>query len=175
MRSDDDLMADPSGCDELVARWHPLLLSYFRHTLLDVQRAYDLTQETLFRVHRERGRYRPEGRFRSWLFRIARNLLVDEWQRRCVRLERAPDDLADPGPAPPDALARDETMKRVHAALAELAPIYREALVLAYFDGVPYSEIAQLTGTTTGNVAVRVHTALAQLRDRLRDFSADTS
>lgn len=165
--SDDALMADPAAFPRLLARYERLLFDYFRHNLLDEHRAEDLKQETLLKVHARRADYRPEGRFRSWLFRIAHSLLVDEWQRRGLRVERALTELPDENPAPSDAVARDETWRRIFEALRSLPPIYREALVMAYFDGLPYAEIADITGTTPGNIAVRVHTALTHLREKL--------
>ena len=165
--SDDALMADPSAFRQLVMRYERPLLDYFRHNLLDEHRAEDLKQETLLKVHAQRDTYRPEGRFRSWLFRIAHSLLVNEWQRRGLRVERPLTDLPDEDPVPSDAVVRDETWRRVFDALRRLPPIYREALVMAYFDGMPYAEIAEATGTTVGNVAVRVHTALTFLREKL--------
>ena len=168
MRSDDELMADPAGVPELIGRYERLLLDYFRHNLLDAHRAEDLKQETLLRLHRERSNYRPQGKFRSWLFRIAHNLLVDEWQRRKVRIERPLHEAPDETSRPPLIVERDESLRRVFEALRQLPPIYREALVLAYYDRVPYAEIAELTGTTPGAVAVRVHTALTYLREKIR-------
>ncbi|KAF0246356.1 MAG: RNA polymerase sigma-70 factor ECF [Planctomycetota bacterium] len=157
-------MGDPAGFDELVRRHQGAVAGYFRNVLLDAHRAEDLAQETFLKIFRERLSYRPEGRFRQWLFRIAHNLAMDEFSRRKVRAERPLEEAPDDRPRPPEVVARDEELRRVFEAMGDLPPVYREALSLAWFQELSYVEIASLTGTTPGNVAVRVHTALQKLK-----------
>jgi RNA polymerase sigma-70 factor (ECF subfamily) len=84
---DDELMyliqvGDRQAFERLVERYQgPLAHFFFRH-LRDWQLAEDLTQETLIRVHNTAWDYLPRGCFKGWLFRIARNLMIDSTRRR---------------------------------------------------------------------------------------------
>ncbi len=84
---DDELMLRLQGGDEvafeeLVHRHQSPLIGFFFRHLRDWQLAEDLTQETLLRLHSNSWDYLPRGTFKAWMYRIARNLLIDTTRRR---------------------------------------------------------------------------------------------
>ena len=138
--------------------------------------AEDLMQETLLRAFRSRGTYRPEGKFRAWIFRIAVNLARD-WIRRRPR-QRAfalGDDgdetsapLTPAADSPPDADAlRRERARWVEQALARLPNADREVLLMRYYGDLTFKAIAQATGEPLGTVLARAHRALKKLGDMI--------
>lgn len=79
---DDELMlrlqeGDESAFERLVERHQPPLIGFFHRQLRDWQLAEDLSQETLLRIHATAWDYLPRGIFKAWMYRIARNLLID--------------------------------------------------------------------------------------------------
>ena len=128
--------------------------------------AEDLTQETLLRAFRALETYRPEGKFRAWIFRIASNQARD-WIRRQGR-EVHRDIEADDPPVTtetaPDAgaIAR-ERARRVEQALARLALPDREVLLLRYYGNLTFKNIALATREPLGTVLARAHRALKKL------------
>ena len=85
--SDDDLMirlqsGDADAFAQLVERHQGPLTGFFVRNTRDVQLAEDLTQETLLKVFNQAWDYLPLGQFRAWMYRIARNLLIDDFRRR---------------------------------------------------------------------------------------------
>ena len=138
--------------------------------------AEDLMQETLLRAFRSMGTYRPEGKFRAWIFRIAVNLARD-WIRRRPR-QRAfalgddGDETSSPlTPAvdlPPDADALSRERARwVEQALARLPNADREVLLMRYYGDLTFKAIAQTTGEPLGTVLARAHRALKKLGDMI--------
>src|SRR5436190_19718634 len=73
---------DRPAFDELVERHQGSLLGFFIRQTRDRQLAEDLTQDTLLRVYSQSWDYLPRGCFRGWMFRIARNLWIDNTRRR---------------------------------------------------------------------------------------------
>jgi len=135
--------------------------------------AEDLMQETLLRAFRSVDTYRPEGKLRAWIFRIAVNLARD-WIRRRPRDAAASLDDGSDGPLPsalaghlpPEAdLVRSERSRRVETALARLADPDREVLLLRYYGDLSFKDIAQATGEPIGTVLARTHRALRKLGD----------
>ena len=126
--------------------------------------AEDLMQETMLCAFRNLDTYRPEGKFRAWVFRIAVNQARDWLRRR----KRAPVTVPDDGPpaadAPPDAdaLAR-ERAQRVEQALERLPEADREVLVMRYYGEMTFKTIAQATDEPLGTVLARAHRALRKL------------
>ena len=141
---------------------------HFVHNKAD---ALDLCQETFVRVYHQVTRYRGQGLFRSWLFRIAGNLARSRLRRRkilrWVHFDPGVHDLADRGPAPDAVLEEREQQVAVRAALAALPDRQREALTLHRFQGLKYREIAAVMGTSVPGVESLIQRALAALRDRL--------
>jgi RNA polymerase sigma-70 factor (ECF subfamily) len=87
---DDVLMARTAQGEEaafrlLVQRWENDVLAFLIHMLGSREEAEDLVQDTFIKVYRQAGRYRGEGRFRSWLLRIAGNLARSRLRRRRIR------------------------------------------------------------------------------------------
>src|SRR5579862_9529536 len=87
MSDDDKLMVriqEGDGCafEELVEQYQGPLIGFFFRNTRDHQLSEDLTQETLLRVFNQAWDYLPTGRFRGWVYRIARNLLVDNIRRQ---------------------------------------------------------------------------------------------
>ena len=132
--------------------------------LRNEQDARDATQDTLLKVMRNLDRYNPKYRFSTWVFGIARNTCIDEYRRR-RRVGDAPHtEVSDPGPSPLDQTSAVCRAERLHDALGELPPIYREILVLYHFEHLKYSEIAEMLGIPMGTVMNRIFRARKRLR-----------
>ena len=130
--------------------------------------AEDLTQEVFVRVFRSLSTYRP-GTFEGWLHRITTNLFLDQARRRQrIRFDALPEDFGDklPGRLPgPEAGMADQMFDAdIEAALAELRPEFRVAVVLCDIEGLSYEEIADVLDVKIGTVRSRIHRGRSMLR-----------
>jgi len=157
--------------ETLYDRHHRAAFNFFLRFLRDSRAAEDLLQETFLRVFTHRETYRPAATFKTWLFTIARNLLVDHWRRTRTRPETLDDEplraAADPSPGPLAAVEGRSLEERLQAAVNRLPPFQREVVLLSRFAGLNHEEIAHVTGASPGAVRVALHRALRRLRDLL--------
>ena len=133
--------------------------------------AEDLTQEVFVRVFRSLASYTP-GTFEGWLHRITTNLFLDSARRRQrIRFEGLGQDaegrLAGGDPSPAQAFDERHLDGDIQAALRDLPPEYRAAVVLCDIEGLSYEEIAATLGVKLGTVRSRIHRGRAQLRTAL--------
>jgi RNA polymerase sigma-70 factor, ECF subfamily len=134
----------------------------------DAAQAADITQQVFLKLFTKITQFRNEAEFTTWLYRLTTNACVDE-QRKLRRLTQFDESgiLARPhtGVAQDERYARREQAGRVQAAVAELKPKLRVAILLKYFDDLSYEEMAQALGCSKGTVASRLnrgHKALAR-------------
>jgi RNA polymerase sigma factor (sigma-70 family) len=133
--------------------------------------AEDLTQEVFVRVFRSLSSYTP-GTFEGWLHRITTNLFLDQARRKSkIRFDALAEDSDSrmPGRVPsPDSQIDDRLFDDdVEAALADLPPDFRAAVVLCDIEGLSYDEIADVLGLKLGTVRSRIHRGRAMLRKSL--------
>ncbi|MFC5993965.1 RNA polymerase sigma factor SigE [Pseudonocardia hispaniensis] len=140
--------------------------------------AEDLTQETFIRVFRSLSSYQP-GTFEGWLHRITTNLFLDMVRRRSrVRMEALPDDsdrIPGQGPEPEVVFSETHLDPALQAALDELAPEFRAAVVLCDVEGLSYEEIGATLGVKLGTVRSRIHRGRAALRNALERLRAEVA
>jgi RNA polymerase sigma-70 factor (ECF subfamily) len=146
----------------------------------DPDRAEDLVQETYARAMRRYSQFAAGTDIRAWLFRILRNLIVDEWRRARrspLRSTDDEDDLADDPGASRELLRGDEELDRlrrvvadeIEAALAALS-VDARTIILLDLEGLTQEEIAEVMGCQVGTVKSRLFRARARLREKLRDY-----
>jgi RNA polymerase sigma-70 factor, ECF subfamily len=156
-------MASPPGEDlaaTLVDRHGRSIRQYILRATRRVSVAEDLVQEVFLRIVRAAPGYDPRERERAWVFRIARNVLIDSQRREArSREDHRPVDVAS-GPAQALSAALD-------AALAALAPEDRECFLLAEVGGLTYAEIERVTGSSVAAIRSRVYRARMALRASL--------
>ena len=183
MNLEDDLLrkcarGDSAAYRELVERLEKPLVNFILRFVGERHVAEDLFQETFVRVVKTLGSFRPEASLSTWIFTIARNLSLDWLKAKRRHREMALDavtseekgrviyfkDVMRSSSASPDDRAEStEDERRVTAALAQLSPIKREALVLRIYAGLQYSEIARIQGAPVGTVKFRIHEAVRDL------------
>lgn len=133
---------------------------YFRRHLSGAASADDLAQEVFVRVVRGAAAYDERERERAWVFRIARNVLLDYQRQRKRRPESAA--LVEQVGPPVQSVALD-----VRRALAALPSEERDAFLLAEVGGLSYAEIADTTASTAAAVRARIYRARLALRAHL--------
>ncbi len=174
MAPDDDvLMQRIAARDEdafrlLVLRWQQPVFAFLWHLLRSHEEAEDLTQDVFLKVLDQAPRYRPEGKFRSWLLRIAANRARSLLRRRKIlRWVSFDPDVHDRSRGEDDAsrqLERDETALRVQEAIRRLPQRQREAVVLRRYQDLSYEEIAVALDVTAAAVESLLQRAAANLR-----------
>ena len=147
--------------------------TYVFHLLGNQEDADDVTQEVFIRAYARLDQLREPSSLRSWLYRIATNLCMDQMRRRSrirrvlgLAISLSPGDDPDSGPAPdvaqPAAQAALESVaERDHiaAALRRMPPKYATCLLMSSLQGLSYHEIAEAMGVSPGAAAVRLSRA----------------
>lgn len=136
--------------------------------------AMDAMQSTFLRAmaHMDRLQGMNDAQLRSWLYRVAVNLCKDSFRKQSR--EALTDEALEPKgenvyELPEAAAVSTEEKARVRGAIDQLPDIYRETVLLHYFSGCDYKQIARLTGTTEGNVKSRMSRAKQRLYTILQE------
>ena len=124
----------------------------------------DVTQETMVKILKNLHRYDSRWRFSTWIISIARNTCIDEFRRRKRRSYDEPPEIVDTSPTPDEITAQQRRAARLHRALAQIPPLYREVLVLYHFEHRKYREIADILDIPIGTVMNRIFRARRKLR-----------
>jgi RNA polymerase sigma-70 factor (ECF subfamily) len=160
-----------SALDELVERWQTPLLNFFHRSLGSHEQSEDLTQMVFIRLYRAAPAYQPKARFSTFLFQIARRLLINEYRRS----QRKPLDSYDP--ADLQAYTSDQDNRR-HAELEEafeqvlhkLPENQRSAILLLKQQELSYQEIADIMGANESAVKTWIFRARQFLKQELKDW-----
>jgi RNA polymerase sigma-70 factor (ECF subfamily) len=146
------------------------LWGFCLHLTSDPVRAEDVVQETLLRAwtHYE-ALDEARGSVRSWLFTVARNIVIDEWRSKRFQNERATDQLPEPG----DPVDQTDALLQswvVADAITQLSNEHKAVLLECYYRGRSVAEAARRLGVPEGTVKSRTHYALRALRLALEEM-----
>ena len=150
------------------------LYGFAFNALGDRGMAEEVVQDVFTRVWRHADSFDPDrASFRTWLYGIARNAVIDLKRRGAVRpaLPAHADEL--PEPVADDSIERALLGWQVSTALARLTPEHRQVIRLAHFQGMRLREIAEQTGLPLGTVKSRVSYALRGLRLALEEMGVE--
>jgi RNA polymerase sigma-70 factor (ECF subfamily) len=165
----------PPDFEEWFREHRPTVYRYVRFRLATREAAEDVTSEVFMKALRALDRYDPSRASpRTWLLRIARNAVTDHLRslrRRSslhVSLDRVPDLVADV-PTQEERVLREERIEMILNANRSLRPADQEILSLRYGAGLDNQEIAEALNISGNAVAVRVHRALARLKQTVEE------
>ena len=157
--------------DHLVDRWQSPLINFFYRSLSSYEQAEDLAQLVFIRLYRAAPRYEPRAKFSTYLFQIARRLLINEIRRA----QRKPLDPWDP--ADLHAVTSDENQLRYteieeafEKALLKLPENQRSAILLLKQQELSYQEIAEIMQASEGAVKTWIFRARQFLKQELKDL-----
>ncbi len=169
---------DAELLDRLIVQYQHRLLRYLLFLTGDREMADDLFQETWMRVLTRGSQYNGAARFDTWLFTVARNMLIDMRRKRTmVSLEElcsAENDdytfeIPSAEPNPFDRYRSREEAQKIAAALLTLDPLHREVLVLRFHEELSLEEIATVTRSPLSTVKSRLYRGIAALKPRLEE------
>ncbi len=170
---------DAGLLDELIVRYQHRLLRYLLYLTSNRELAEDLFQEVWMRVMVRGAQFNGQARFDTWLFTIARNLVIDQKRKRTMSsldelFEGNTEDdrpmsfeVADGEPTPFDRFSNLEDRERIAAALLELDTLHREVLVLRFHEELSLEEIAKVTRAPLSTAKSRLYRGLAAIRPKL--------
>jgi RNA polymerase sigma-70 factor (ECF subfamily) len=150
----------------IVERYQTMVYSVAYNVLGSHMDAEDAAQDAFLRCYRSLPQYRSEASFSTWLFRLALTSAVD--RRRHERRQPEPAEMPEVADERASALGEGIDAEMLVRALGDLPEDYRTPTVLRDVYGLPYHEIAEVTGRPLGTVKVMVHRGRASLRLRLK-------
>lgn len=162
---------DSSAARVLVLKWQKPLINFFYRSVNDVHSAEDLAQQTFVKLLRNAGKYTPNASFSSYLFHIARNILVSDFRKRSRRTAEPtdPSELSAVAVSD-DPITQNELRKSFAEAVEKLPENHRTAILLFCQQELSYAEIADAMKASVPNVKTWVHRARQALKNSLSGF-----
>ena len=183
---DAHLQGDKEAFGEIVRRYGDSLLGYLTKICRNREQAKDLFQDTFRKVH-EKAHTLRGSQIKSWLYTIATRVALDALRKdsrvRMVSLDQSGDCEGDNCPElatvavaaecddPSQEAAKAEQKELVRRAVESLPDRQRVTLVLAYYQGLSYREVAGVLDCSIGTVKTQMFRALRTLAQRLPDIS----
>lgn len=170
---------DPELLDQLIELYQHRLMRYLLFLTGKREVAEDLFQETWMRVLLRGAQYNGKARFDTWLFAIARNLVIDLSRKRTMasldemsegREDDRPFEVAMDGPSPLEQFQERENCAEIGEVLLKLEPNYREVLVLRFYEELSLEEIAGVTRAPLSTVKSRLYRGLAALKPEMEQL-----
>jgi RNA polymerase sigma-70 factor (ECF subfamily) len=172
---------NPELLDHLIELYQHRLLRYLLFLTGKREVAEDLFQETWIRVLMRGGQYNGKARFDTWLFTIARNLVIDLSRKRTMASldemseangDDRPFEIAMDAPSPLEQFEAREDRAEVGEVLLKLDSSYREVLVLRFYEELSLEEIAGVTRAPLSTVKSRLYRGLAALKPEVEKIRA---
>ena len=167
---------DIESFELLVKRWEQPLLNHCYRLINSIELAEDLRQEIFLRVYRAAGTYQPTAKFSTWLYRIATNLCLDtlakQQHRKTIPIDSVSDDLdaksiVHPVDKPDEIVERKEVERQVRVALERLPENLRVIVIMRYYDGLKFREIADILSCPVSTVKSRMAAGMRRLNQML--------
>lgn len=165
---------------EIVAEYAPRLLGYIQSRIHNREDAEDILQDVFYQLARVSIENRSKiERISSWLYRVARNSILNFWRKKREVSFDAEDPVCEeiaqtlfcnPQDAPDTVLLRNLVWEELDAALSELPQEQREVFCLTVFDEMPVKDISSATGISAATLLSRKHYAVRHLRKRFHDL-----
>lgn len=167
---------DPELMDRLIETYQHRLMRYLMFLTSKREVAEDLFQEVWIRVLRRGSQYNGKARFDTWIFTIARNLVIDLSRKRTMASldemreggeDERPFEVVMDGPSPLEQFQFRENAAELATVLLTLEPNYREVLTLRFHEELSLEEIAGVTRAPLSTVKSRLYRGLAALKPEL--------
>jgi RNA polymerase sigma-70 factor (ECF subfamily) len=167
---------DARALEVLYDRYSRVVYSFALRIVGDSQIAEEVLQEVFFRAWQQGSAFKSaRGSFITWLLSITHNMAIDEVRRRRRRPQKADSEdpesvlaaVADSSTDIEEEVWLGSLRETIVEALATLPPAQREAIELAYFQGLTQREIAERLGDPLGTIKTRMRLGLQKLRDQL--------
>jgi RNA polymerase sigma-70 factor (ECF subfamily) len=157
---------DERAFERLFRCYAPRIFRFAMSYLNDPALAEEVVQETMIAVWKNAKDYKEQSQVSTWILGIARNKALDRARarQREPELLREIDRRASARATPEQIARRDSQAERVRSALEKLSPEHREVIMLAFYNELSYSEIAQILNCPEGTVKSRVYYAKEQLK-----------
>ena len=176
--------AEQKNVAKLVAEYQPRLKAFIRQRVSNKEDAEDILQEVFYQFVKTAGNtLNPIEQVSAWLYRVARNTIINHGRKKGEEPmpayydesdNEALDDISeilfgnrDTSPAPETEYLRSLVWTELETALSELPLGQREIFELTELDGIPVKEISQTTGVPVNTLLSRKHYAVLHLRKRL--------
>ena len=173
---DDTLTGNRAAFGELVRRYEGRLFNSLVHMVGSREEAEDVSQEAFVQAFLKLDSFRGRSAFYTWLYRIAFILSVSRKRRKRAEVsmdqhrDRTGEEPEDGGEGPSEQVLRDEQVRQVRGAIADLNDEHRAIVVLREMEGCDYDTIAEILDVPVGTVRSRLHRARLQLRDQLKEL-----
>jgi RNA polymerase sigma-70 factor (ECF subfamily) len=161
---------------QLYDRYHRLVFSLAFAIVNDRATAEEITLDVFMRIWQKASTYRADqAKVSTWLTHITRHHAIDVLRRRAVRSDQYAVQWEEimyadaPQQDPQESAELSLQRERIHAALAQLPPDQKQAILLAYFGGLTQSQIAETLKQPLGTIKTRVRLAMQKLQDVLRE------
>ena len=167
---------DPELLDRLIETYQHRLMRYLMFLTGKREVSEDLFQEVWIRVLRRGSQYNGKARFDTWIFTIARNLVIDLSRKRTMASldemreageDERPFEIAQDGPSPLQQFQFREDAAELATVMNTLEPNYREVLTLRFHEEMSLEEIAGVTHAPLSTVKSRLYRGLAALKPQL--------
>jgi RNA polymerase sigma-70 factor, ECF subfamily len=168
---------DMEAFAEIVRRYSDRVYRFVYSRIGSQEDAYDAAQDVMIQVLESIGSFRGEAKFSTWLYSVAlnycRNYRRKAGRVRLVSIHKGTGDdeteiqIRDDRERTEERVIQDEMVSAIKLEMTKLPDDYREILHLRDIEGLPYEEIASVTGISLSNVKVRIHRGREMLRKRL--------
>ena len=168
------LGGEPEAFNMLVRRWERQIYGLTLRMLGRDEEAKDATQETFLSAYRNLPKFRGEAKFSSWIYRIALNICNTKLRSRSKiaisideQRETTGFELADGSQDLSSSIQQEQVARHVRRALQGLPAEMRQVIIMKEYEGLKFSEIAEILGIPLSTVKTRMYTGLSELRKRL--------
>jgi RNA polymerase sigma-70 factor (ECF subfamily) len=168
------LDGEPEAFNLLVRRWERHIYGLTLRMLGRDEEARDATQETFLSAYRNLSKFRGEAKFSSWIYRIALNICNTRLRSRPRNAVSLDEERAENGfEVAADAcdlssnIQQEQIARHVRRALQGLPAEMRQVIIMKEYEGLKFTEIAEILGIPLSTVKTRLYTGLVELRKRL--------
>ena len=150
----------------LFERYNVRLFNFFVRLTYDKSLSEDLTQNVFERMIRYRNSFNETHAFKSWIFQIARNVRMDHFKKNKIKVAGEVDvqQVGLMTSSVTEKIENKELLGNLEKAMLHLDKDQQELLLLTRFQKLKYAQVAEMMNTTEGNVKVKVHRAIKDLR-----------